>query len=561
MQPIWRDLYLDSVPHEIDEHRFASLVDMFQASVKEYGKRPAVSGLGVQLTYQQLDQKSKALAAWFQSNGFKKGDRIGLMMPNIPQYLVTLYAVLRAGLTVVNINPLYTERELIHQLNDAEVKCLVVLEQFAKTVEQSLHDVALDTVLIARVGDLASLPKRTLLNAAVRHIKKQIPQYHIPQKVFWRSALCEGQRKAFQDISIHSDDIAFLQYTGGTTGVAKGAMLSHGNMVANVEQAFAWMKPHFDLGHERVAVALPLYHIFSLLANALVFMRAGSNCIMIPNARDLDSVVSAFRKHNFTVFMAVNTLLNTLMRKKSFRALDFKALHIVIAGGMSLQPAIAKKWLELTGSPVVEGFGLTEASPIVSIGLFDSSIDQAGSIGLPVPSTLVKIMNDDGDEVSVGDAGELCIKGPQVMQGYWKRLEETKNVIDPEGWLHTGDIARVDERGFVYIVDRKKDMIDVAGFNVYPNEVEAVLMECEGVLDAAVIGVAHDVAGEIVQAHVVRKDEQLTKNDILNHCRQHLVTYKLPKRIVFCNELPKNNVGKILRRVLRDQYDKKSRTL
>ncbi len=555
MEKIWLQHYPEEIPADINPRAYSSVMAMFDQTVKTYGSRPAVTAFGVTLNYLELSKKSQQLAAYFQSIGLKKGDRVALMMPNVIQYLISLYAALRAGLVVVNVNPLYTERELEHQLGDAQPRAIIVLENFAKTVEQALPRLSIEQVIIARIGDMQPLPKSILTNWVVKRVKKAVPEYEIPGAITFTKALAVGRRCKFAPVELGLDDLAFLQYTGGTTGVSKGAMLTHGNIVANIEQAFAWLKPQLRLGYERSGVILPLYHVFSLLANAFVFMRAGSCCVLIANPRDVPALIESFRRERFTVLMVVNTLVNTLLGREAFRELDLSELRVVIAGGMALQGAVAKRWLDLTGVPILEGFGLTEASPITCINPVTATHRYNGSIGLPVPSTEVMVVDDDGCELVQGEEGELCFKGPQIMQGYWNMPEETARVLFNNGWLKTGDIGRVDEKGFVYIVDRKKDMIDVAGFNVYPNEVEGIIAHHPGVSEVAIIGEPHQITGEMVKAYIVKEDKSITKADIIAFCKENLVSYKVPKRIEFCEGLPKNNVGKVLRRVLRATVD------
>jgi len=552
MQKIWLKNYPAQVPAEVNTQSFSSLLDMFLTSVKQYADRPAAECMGTSFTYTQLYEKSRQFAAYLQSIGLKKGDRFAIMMPNCLQYLVALYGAFMAGLIIVNVNPLYSERELAYQLQDAGAKAILVFANVANTLAKVVPQLNFSQIIVTELGDLHSWPKSWIINFIIKKIKKAVPAFHFQKSISFTKAMQLGAKKNWQPVELTQNDLAFLQYTGGTTGVAKGAMLSHGNMVANVEQAFFWMKHYFKLGHERVAVLLPLYHIFSLLANALVFMRAGSLNVLVPNPRDTDAVIETFQKHRFTVLMGVNTLFNNLLAKESFRALDFSELHIIIAGGMALQKAVAERWYQVTKTPIREGFGLTEASPITCINPMNI-FAYNGSIGLPIPSTEVKIVDEEKNELPLGEVGEFCVRGPQVMQGYWHKPEETAKVLSADGWLYTGDMARVDEEGFVHIVDRKKDMIAVAGFNVYPNEVENIIAQHPQVKEVAVIGVPHPVTGEAVKAFVVCHSEGLTKAELMAFCRQQLVSYKVPRRIEFCTELPKNNVGKVLRRLLREK--------
>jgi long-chain acyl-CoA synthetase len=556
MEKNWLAHYPKHVPHEINPDVYRSINHMFDETLKISALRPAASCLGVTINYKELHHKSMQFASFLQNKlGMKKGNRIAIMMPNVIQFLIAMYGALRAGLTVVNVNPLYTERELEYQLCDAQVDTIVVLESFAHTVELTHKKYPLKNIIITKIGDMHPRAKGTLMNIAMKRLKKAIKPYKLPKAMSFRKALRQGARLPFAPVEVMGDDLAFLQYTGGTTGVSKGAMLSHRNMVANVEQAYTWISSHFQLQHDRALVVLPLYHVFSLLANALIFLRMGSECVLVPNARDINSVVEAFKTHRCTTLMGVNTLFNALLAKESFRACDFSELKIIIAGGMALQEAVAKKWHKLTGAPIVEGFGLTEMSPITCINPLEMD-EFNGAIGLPVSSTEAKIVNDAGEELPMGEAGELCFRGPQVMQGYWRKEDETDKVMLPEGWLRTGDIATMDEKGYVFIVDRKKDMIDVAGYNVYPNEVEDVLMHHPAVKEVAVVGIPNRVTGEMVKAFVVTDEAELNKADLVAFCKENLVSYKIPRRFEQCAELPKNTVGKVLRRVLRDQEAK-----
>ncbi len=552
MEKIWLNNYPKNVKHTVDIHLFSSLSDLFLKSAEQFSTLPAVECLGVTLTYQELKIKVETFAAYLQSQGFKKGDRLAIMLPNCIQYMITLFGAFLAGLTVVNINPLYSERELHHQLQDSGATSIVVLANVAHTLAKVAPELNLSHIIVTQMGDLHPWPKSTMINFIIRRIKKTVPPYQFKHVINFANIIKKKNNKAFKPVELTHQDIAFLQYTGGTTGIAKGAVLTHGNMVANVEQAYAWLEGHLLVGKERVGVLLPLYHVFSLLTNAFIFTRIGSLNVLIPNPRDTKMVIKAFKKNRFTVLMVVNTLLNNLLSKEEFRKLDFSGLHVVIAGGMALQKAIAERWKDVTGIAVCEGFGLTEASPIVSVSPIDQQ-DYKGSIGLPIPMTDIKIINEAEEELPLGEGGELCIAGPQVMQAYWNNPDETKKVLTADGWLKTGDIARLDEEGFIYIVDRKKDMIDVAGFNVYPNEIENVLVQHPQVSEAAVVGVPHRVTGEALKAYVVRNDDALTKGELMAYCRQHMVSYKVPRRIEFCKELPKNNVGKVLRRLLREQ--------
>jgi long-chain acyl-CoA synthetase len=541
-----------NIPTEIDENFFSSISDMFNNAVATFQNRPALQNLNVVLTYRELDEKVNALAAYFQQVlQLQKNDRIAIMLPNCLQYVITMLAAFKVGLVVVNINPLYTARELIHQMNDAKPKAIVVLANVAHTLAEALEKIQVKHIIVTQLGDAFPALKSCLVNFVVKHIKKMVPRYSIDGTIPFRSALKKGQHLSLDPVAICGDDLAFLQYTGGTTGVAKGAMLSHRNMIANVEQAFAVISPVLSDDNATAVTPLPLYHIFSLMASCLVFIKAGVKNILITNPRDIPRFVRVLKENRVNALMAVNTLFNALLCNKQFTQLDFSNFRLVIAGGMALQKTISERWKKLTGLSIVEGYGLTEASPIVSIGSLETK-KFTGSIGLPVPSTEVKVVDEQEKPLAIGEVGELCVRGPQVMQGYYNMPGETEQVIDKNGWLRTGDMARIDEKGFIYLVDRKKDMIDVAGFNVYPNEVEGVLASHPKVLEAAVIGVPNRITGESVKAFVVPKDKTLTKAELNAFCRKQLTSYKVPRRFAFCKTLPKTPVGKILRRVLKE---------
>jgi long-chain acyl-CoA synthetase len=485
--------------------------------------------------------------------GFKRGDRVAIMMPNLLQYPVVLFGVLRAGMTVVNVNPLYTARELEHQLKDSGARGIVILENFAHTLQEVKGCAALDTVITTQIGDLFPVPKRQLVNFVVKHVKKMVPAFELPGSVKLLEALSAGGDYDLEPVTVGHEDIAFLQYTGGTTGVSKGAVLTHGNMCANVLQSSAWLGKGLEPGQETVITALPLYHIFSLTANCMVFMTLGGKNILITNPRDMKDFVKTLSKYHFSVITGVNTLFNGLLHTQGFEQLDFSHLKLALGGGMAVQRAVAEQWKKVTGRPIVEAYGLTETSPAACINPLDLK-DYNGSIGLPIPSTDISIRDDDGKELGVGEVGELCFKGPQVMRGYWNQPEETAKVLSKDGWLRTGDVGKVDAKGFVTIVDRKKDMILVSGFNVYPNEVEDVAMMHPGVRECAAVGVPDVHSGEVVKLFVVRKDPNLTAEELIAHCHKYLTGYKVPKHIEFRNELPKSNVGKILRRELREKH-------
>lgn len=552
LNKVWLNRYPADVPAEISADRYTSLVDLFEQAVRRYDDRPAFINMGQAMTFRKLEERSRAFAAWLQQGlGLKKGDRVALMMPNLLQYPVALFGVLRAGMVVVNVNPLYTPRELEHQLNDSGASAIVIVSNFAHTLEKVVAKTQVKHVILSRLGDQLSPAKATLVNFVVRYIKRLVPKYHLPDAISFRRALHKGYRMQYTRPEIINDDLAFLQYTGGTTGVAKGAMLTHRNMQANLEQTKATYGSLLKDGKETVVTALPLYHIFALTVNCLLFLELGGANLLITNPRDIPGMVKELAKTRFTAITGVNTLFNALLNDNDFQKLDFSSLTLSAGGGMAVQKAVAERWEKLTGHYLLEGYGLTECSPLVSVNPYNIRY-HSGSIGLPVPSTDIKLVDDRGNEVSNGEPGELCIKGPQVMLGYWQRPAETDEVLK-NGWLHSGDIVRVDPEGFIRIVDRKKDMILVSGFNVYPNEIEDVLMLHPKVREAAAIGVPDPVAGEIVKICVVKKEASLTKDELIAHCKKHLTGYKIPKIVEFREDLPKTNVGKILRRQLRDE--------
>jgi long-chain acyl-CoA synthetase len=526
---------------------------VFEESFRKFRERPAYKNFGKVLTYGEIDDLSKAFAGYLSGElGLKKGDRLAIMLPNLLQYPVALFGALRLGLTVVNTNPLYTARELHHQLDDSGATAIVVLDNFAHTVQQALPGTAVKHVITTGVGDLIGFPKGNIINFVVKRIRKEVPAYSLPQAVRFRDAVARGKSHALPKVDINHDDLAFLQYTGGTTGVAKGAMLTHRNMVANMLQADAWISGSAQAGEEIIVTALPLYHIFSLTANGLVFTRLGAMNLLITNPRDMKNFVKELSREKFTAITGVNTLFNGLLNTPGFSELDFSRLHLALGGGMAVQRSVADRWKKTTGVTLSEAYGLTETSPAACINPLDLPAYN-GSIGLPISSTYVQIWSDDGQVLPIGEVGELCIKGPQVMKGYWKRPDETAKVLDEQGWLRTGDIARMDEKGFVYIVDRKKDMILVSGFNVYPNEIEDTVMRHPGVAEVAAVGIDDEHSGEVVKLFVVRKDPSLTEDELKAFCRENLTGYKRPKAIEFRDALPKTNVGKILRRELRDE--------
>ena len=548
----WLAQYPAGVPAEIDVDEYPSIPAVLDQSIRQFGDRPAFSNMGKCLSYDEIDTLSRKFAAYLLGElKLKKGDRVAIMMPNCLQYPIATFGVLRAGLTVVNVNPMYTARELRHQMTDSGASVILVLDNFAKTVQDVLADSELKHVITTGLGDMLGFPKGAIVNFVLRNVKKMVPDYDIPSAVRFREALARGEKHQLPDVSIAPDDIAFLQYTGGTTGVAKGAMLTHRNLVANMQQAAAWVRNDVTPGKETIITALPLYHIFALTANGLVFMKFGAKNILITNPRDMPGFVKELKREPFTAITGVNTLFNGLLNTPGFDTVDFSSLHTTLGGGMAVQRAVAEKWKKVTGVTLVEAYGLTETSPAACINPMNLA-EYNGSIGLPVPSTDVCVKDEDGNVLGVDEVGELCVKGPQVMKGYWNRPEDTAAAIDADGWLHTGDMAKMDEQGFFYIVDRKKDMILVSGFNVYPNEIEDVIAMMPGVLEVAAVGVPDERSGEAVKLVIVKKDPALTADQVKAHARQNLTGYKQPRQVEFRDELPKTNVGKILRRELRE---------
>ncbi|MCF7220320.1 long-chain fatty acid--CoA ligase [Marilutibacter chinensis] len=549
----WLKQYPEGMPSDIDVDEFPSVVSVLENAISHYNQRPAFANLGKTLTYAEIDVLSRQFAAYLLGElKLKKGDRVAIMLPNCLQYPIATFGVLRAGLTVVNTNPMYTARELKHQLVDSGASAILVLDNFGHTVQEVIADTPVKQVITTGLGDMLGFPKGAIVNFVLKHIKKMVPDYSIAGAVRFRDTLALGQKHALPEISIVPDDIAFLQYTGGTTGIAKGAMLTHRNLVANMQQAAAWVGTNVKLGEEVIITALPLYHIFALTANGLVFMKFGGLNHLITNPRDMPGFVKELKQVRFTAITGVNTLFNGLLNTPGFDEVDFSALHLTLGGGMAVQRSVAERWKKVTGVTLIEAYGLTETSPAACINPMDLK-DYNGSIGLPIPSTDACVKDEDGRILSVGEVGELCIKGPQVMKGYWQRPDETAKVIDADGWLHTGDMARMDEQGYFYIVDRKKDMILVSGFNVYPNEVEDVIALMPGVLEVAAVGVPDEKSGEVVKVVIVKKDPGLTEEQVKAHAREHLTGYKHPRIVEFRKELPKTNVGKILRRELRDE--------
>ena len=553
----WLAAYPQGVPADVDLSKYPSLVALMDEAFTKYADRIAYSFMGKDVTYAQTDSLSNAFAAYLQGLGLVKGDRVAIMMPNVPQYPVTVAAILRAGFVVVNVNPLYTPRELEHQLKDSGAKAIVIIENFATTLEQCLVHTPVKHVVLCSMGDQLGMLKGTLVNYVVRNVKKMVPAFNLPGAVRFNDAVAQGARGAFKKPDIKPDDIALLQYTGGTTGVSKGAILLHRNVIANVLQSEAWNDPVMTKvpeGEQPTSIcALPLYHIFAFTVNMMLSMRTGGKTILIPNPRDLPAVLKELFKHTFHSFPAVNTLFNGLANHPDFNTVNWKNLKVSVGGGMAVQGAVAKLWLEKTGCPICEGYGLSETSPSASCNPVTAK-EFTGTIGVPLPSTYMKLLDDEGHEVTtLGQPGEIAIKGPQVMAGYWQRPDETAKVMTEDGYFKSGDIGVVDERGYFKIVDRKKDMVLVSGFNVYPNEVEEVVANCPGVLECAVVGVPDEKSGEAVKLVIVKRSEDLTEADVREYCRHELTGYKQPKVIEFRTELPKTPVGKILRRELRDK--------
>jgi long-chain acyl-CoA synthetase len=549
----WLASYPAGVPEQIDADEFPSIPAVLDQAIRNYSDRPAFSNMGKTITYGELDTLSNQFASYLINElKLKRGDRVAIMMPNCLQYPIATFGILRAGLTVVNTNPMYTARELRHQLVDSGTSAILVMDNFADVVEAVLPDSRVTQVITTGLGDMLGFPKGPVVNFVVRHVKKMVPESNIRGAIRFREALARGARHTRPEVAITPDDVAFLQYTGGTTGVAKGAMLTHRNLVANMQQASAWIGTNARMGEEVIVTALPLYHIFALTANGLVFTKFGARNILITNPRDMPAFVKEIRRERFTAITGVNTLFNGLLNTPGFDEIDFSRLHLTLGGGMAVQRSVAERWKKATGTTLVEAYGLTETSPAACINPMDLA-EYNGAIGLPVPSTDACIKDESGAMLPAGEVGELCIKGPQVMKGYWQRPEDTAAAIDADGWLHTGDMARMDEKGFFYIVDRKKDMILVSGFNVYPNEIEDVIAMMPGVLEVAAVGVPDEKAGEVVKAIIVRKDPALTAEQVKAHARANLTGYKQPRIVEFREELPKTNVGKILRRELRDE--------
>nr|WP_241242364.1 long-chain-fatty-acid--CoA ligase FadD [Thalassotalea sp. G2M2-11] len=542
--------YPPGVPFEIDPDKYTSLVELFNKYAGIYANRAAFINMGAEISYAELEQQAKAFAAYLQQElGLKKGDKFAIMVPNCLQYPIALFGALMAGLTVVNVNPLYTARELEHQLKDSGAKAMLIIENFAHTLEQVIDNTPLERVILTSLGDRLGFIKGNIVNLVVKYAKKMVPAFSLKNTVRFNHVLNKGSSLPYTPVLLKGDDLAFLQYTGGTTGVSKGAMLTHRNMVSNLQQAKAAIKPLVEEGKELVVTALPLYHIFALTANCLTFITLGGTNLLITNPRDMPGFVKELSKYQFTALTGVNTLFNGLLNTPGFDQLDFSHLKVSLGGGMAVQRPVAERWEKVTGTRLLEGYGLTECAPLVTICPYNQT-HYTGSIGLPASSTDIRIVRDDGTDAEIGEAGEMWVKGPQVMAGYYNRPEATEEILK-DGWLATGDVAEMDDKGFFKIVDRKKDMIIVSGFNVFPNEIEEVIASLNSVLEVAAVGVPHEICGEEVKVFVVAKDKSLTKEEIITHCRANLTNYKVPKLVEFRDELPKTNVGKILRRELR----------
>jgi long-chain acyl-CoA synthetase len=550
---IWLRDYPPDVPADIDPDAVPSLKHLFEEAFRKYAALTAYSNMGRALTYGDVDAMSQRFGGWLQKDaGLRKGDRVALMMPNILQYPVAIVGALRAGCTVVNVNPLYTPRELEHQLKDSGATAIVIFENAAATLEQVLARTPVRKVVVTGIGDLLGFPKGPITNFVIRRIRKMVPAYSVPGSLRFSDALARGAALSLDAVDVGGEDIAFLQYTGGTTGVSKGAVLTHRNLVANTLQCVAFLPELTQFGNPAVITALPLYHIFALTTNMLLFTQVGGHNVLITNPRDMAGFVKELAKTRFTFITGVNTLFNALLNTPGFAKLDFSSLKVALGGGMAVQAAVSERWKEVTGRHICQGWGLTESSPVGTVNLPRTS-DFTGSIGYPIPSTEISIRDDDGNALPIGSVGEICIRGPQVMRGYWNRPEETAKVMLPDGWLRTGDVGRMDERGRTFIEDRKKDMILVSGFNVYPNEVEGVVAQMPSVLEVAAVAQPDDKSGEAVALFIVKKDPALTAEEVVAYCKRELTPYKVPKHVYFRNELPKTNVGKILRRTLRDE--------
>jgi len=553
MKP-WLKSYPDGVPESISVDEYASIAEVFDQSVEKYAELPAFSNFGKTLSYREIKDYTDQLGAYLKNElGLKKGDRVAVMMPNLLQNPIAIFAILRAGLVVVNTNPLYTARELKHQLSDSAAETIIIVDNFCSVLQKVVAETEIKNIIITRMGDMLPFPKSAIINLVVKYVKKMVPSYSLPSAVMFKQALKYGAQHRFETVPTNHFDIAFLQYTGGTTGVSKGAVLTNKNMIANMQQASAWIKTLVGDKREIIITALPLYHIFSLTANCMTFMKHGWMNYLITNPRDINGFVKEIKNLKFAGITGVNTLFNGLLNHPEFKDVDFSKLILTLGGGMSVQNSVAQRWKETTGTTLVEAYGLTETSPAACMNPMNLE-EFNGMIGLPIPSTEVSIQNDDWNELALGESGEICIRGPQVMQGYWQRPKETANVLSADGWLHTGDIGIMNDEGFVKIVDRKKDMILVSGFNVFPNEIESVISEHPDVLEVGVVGKPDEKSGESVMAVIVKKNPDLTEDAIKTFCRENLTAYKIPRSIIFANELPKTNVGKILRREIRDKY-------
>ncbi|PAV27005.1 long-chain acyl-CoA synthetase [Tamilnaduibacter salinus] len=557
LDQFYQDKYPPGVNTDIDVNKYATMVEVFDSAVKKYANLPAFSGVGVTLTYRDLDEQSRNFAAWIQNKtNLKPGDRIAVQMPNVTQYPVVVFGAMRAGLIVVNTNPLYTQREMEHQFNDSGAKALVVLANMADNAEKVIPHTGIEHVIVTQLADMHKPLKRTLMNLAVKHLKKMVPDYNLPNAHSLPDVLKAGAKASFSRATVNREDIAVLQYTGGTTGVAKGAMLTHGNLVSNLIQTRPMLEDTVEEGKEVVIAPLPLYHIYSFTLNCGIMLEAGAHSVLIPNPRDIDGFVGELKKHRFTSFLGLNTLFVALCNNEDFRNLDFSALKMTASGGMALTSSAAKQWKDVTGCEITEGYGMTETSPVVSFN--PPSAIQLGTIGLPICGTQIKTIDDEGNETPFGEPGELCVKGPQVMKGYWQRPEDTAKSFTDDGYYRSGDVALIQEDGYLRIVDRKKDMIIVSGFNVFPNEIEDVVSAHPKVVECAAVGIPDDKSGEAVKVFLVVNDSNLSESELKEFCRERLTAYKVPKHFEFRDELPKTNVGKVLRRELRDEDQKKS---
>jgi long-chain acyl-CoA synthetase len=548
----WLKNYPNGVPANIDVNQYATLIQMVEEAFQKYRDKVAFTCMGKDLTFGEIDKLSRDFGAYLQSRGLEQGDRVALMMPNLLQYPIALFGALRAGLVVVNTNPLYTPREMLHQFTDSGAKAIVIVENFASNLEKILKDTPIKTIITTSIGEMLGFPKKVVVNFVVRNIKKMVPKYNIPNTVSFSDAIKQGRKFTIKPNTLSQDDTIFLQYTGGTTGVAKGAMLTNKNMVGNMLQMKVWMSPYLQDGQEIALCALPLYHIFALTVNCFGIMAIGGTNVLITNARDINSIIEAMKSHQISVVSGLNTLFNAMMNHAEFEKLDFSKLKVTVAGGMALQRPVAERWQKLTGCFLAEGYGMTESSPVASANPFDSKLGRLGTIGLPIPSTDMRIVDETGTVLGPEGVGEIQIKGPQVMKGYFNRPDATAEMIT-DGWLSTGDIGKMGEDGYFQIVDRKKDMILVSGFNVYPNEIEEVVAGNPKVLEVAAVGLPDEKSGEVVKLFVVKKDNSLTEKELIAYCKENMTGYKVPKHIEFRKDLPKTNVGKILRRALRDE--------